>query len=372
MNSVRGNYVRPSAAHTWIICSGSIDMRAKFPEAPDEADSEVTEDGTACHWLASETWEGRVLQEGTIAPNGRVLTEEMFDAVDVYHGVLNSWQGVHAVCEQHIPIPRIMQGMWGTPDAFAYNPDTKTLYIADLKFGFRFVEVWDNYQLICYACGLMDHLGLTWADTNIVFTIVQPRSFHREGPVRTWKTTANDILPHVMALSVAANQPTMYTPNPGCYDCPGRHECSAYHNSALQACEVSYGGGTTHELSPAAIGAMLRLLNDADRKITGLKTGLSVQAEAMIASGVTIPGWQVAPTFAREAWIAGAEVHLMTLAEKYYGNPTITKPPKLITPNQARKLLPTDVVAMYAHKPSTGVKLTPVSTLDARKAFDNK
>lgn len=344
-------------------------MRAMFPDAPDEADSEVTEDGTACHWLAAEIWDGRFPQEGTLSANGRVLTDEMFDAVDMYHNVLRAWPNCVAVCEKYVPIPRILKGFGGTPDAWAYNPDTRTLYIADLKFGFRFVEVWENLQLICYACGLIDMLQLDWRNTNIVFTIVQPRARHREGPVRHWKTTAEGILPFVTMLALSIVAPVQFVPNPGCYDCPGRHVCSAYQNAAYRAMEVAYGGGTVHELDDAALGAELKLLKDAEKKLAGRISGLEVQAEAVLRSGRGVPGWRLLATFARETWREGTEGQLLTLAEKYYGV-NIAKPPKLITPNQARKLLPTDIVALYAHKPSTGVRLTKADPLEARKAFE--
>jgi hypothetical protein len=366
----RAEAIRPSGAATWNVCSGSIEMRSMFPDAPDEADSEVTEDGTACHWLAAETWENRFQSEGTLAPNGRVLTDEMFDAVDMYHGVLRSWPGVVAVCEKYVPIPRILQGFGGTPDAWAYNPDTCTLYIADLKFGFRFVEVWDNLQLICYACGIMDALRLDWARTNIVFTIVQPRARHKDGPVRVWKTTGDAILPHVTMLALAATRATQYVPNPGCTDCPGRHICVAYQNAALRAVEISYGGGNTHELNPPALGAELRLLKDAAKKLEGRISGLEVQAESLLRKGTPVPGWTLSATYARETWREGSEAELLTLAEKYFGGVTITKPAKLVTPNQARQVLPKDIVAMYAHKPSTGVRLTKADPYAAHKAFD--
>lgn len=346
-------------------------MRAMFPDAPEEADSEVTEDGTACHWLASEVWDGRFHAEGSLAPNGRVLTEEMYLAVDDYHGVLRSWPGVAAVCEQYIQIPRILQGFGGTPDAWAYNPDTKTLYVSDLKFGFRFVEVWENWQLICYACGLIDLLGLSWDDTNIVFTIVQPRSRHKDGPIRTWKTTAQEILPFVMTLAAAAVAAIRYVPNPGCFDCPGRHVCVAYQNAALRAFEVSYGGGAVYELEPAALGAELRLLKDAEKKIQGRISGLEVQAENLVRKGIPVKGWVLSASYARETWRDGADVELRTLAEKFYGNVEITKPAKLKTPNQLRQLLPASVVSIYAHKPSTGVRLTKQDPFEARKAFQD-
>lgn len=369
----RAVHIRPSSAATWSVCSGNIDMRAMFPEAPDEADSEVTEDGTACHWLASEVWEhGYSVPEGSLSPNQRVITEEMYSAVDMYHTVLRSWPGVLAVCEKYVPIPRIMQGFGGTPDAWAYNPDTNTLYIADLKFGFRFVEVWENLQLICYACGLIDMLGLDWNNVNICMTIVQPRSRHKDGPVRTWNTTGMGVLPFVMMLALAAKSPTTYTPNPGCFDCPGRHVCVAYQNAAMRALEVSYAGGNVHELEPAALGAELRLLKDAAKKLEGRISGLEVQAESLLRSNRVVPGWVLSATYARETWKEGADVVLTTLAEKYFGGVEVSKPPKLKTPNQVRQLLPPSIVAPFAHKPSTGVRLTKQDPYEARKAFQNK
>lgn len=346
-------------------------MRVMFPDAPDEADSEVCEDGTACHWLAAEIWEGTWTNPAhAIAPNGRVITDEMHGAVDMYHSVLTSWQGVDAICEKYVPIPRILEGFGGTPDAWAYNPDTNTLYIADLKFGFRFVEVWENLQLICYACGLIDMLGLNWTTTKIVMTIVQPRSSHRDGPVRTWNTTAAEILPFVMHLRVMASSPSIYMPNPGCGDCPGRHRCMAYQNAALRALEVSYGGGSVHELSPAALGTELRQLKDAAKKLEGRISGLEMEAESLIRKGTPVQGWGLNASYARERIREGCEVELLTLAERYFGGVQISKPVKLITPNQMRKVLPPAIVALYAEKPSTGVRLTKLDPYEARKAFD--
>lgn len=345
-------------------------MRAMFPLAPEEADTEVTEDGTACHWLAAEVWSKRFPQEGSLSPNGRVLTDEMFDAVDMYHDVLRSWPNVVPVCEQQIPIDRILQGMKGTPDAWAYNPDKRRLYIADLKFGFRFVEVWENWQLICYACGLLDLLQISDQDVTVEFVIVQPRSHHRDGPVRKWCVRASDLRAHINVLANAAAAATKYVPNPGCGDCPGRHACVALQNSALTALEVAYGGDP-HELAPAALGDELRRLKEAAKRIEARVTGLETQADALLRKGTMIPGWVLAASYARETWREGTEAEVMTLAKQYF-NVDIAKPAKPITPNQARKLLPSNIVAVYAHKPSTGVRLTKQDPYESQKAFANE
>lgn len=362
----RAEHLRPSSASTWVVCSGNIDMRAMFPEAPDEADTEVTEDGTACHWLAHEIWQGIFPKEGDLSPNGRVLTDEMFDAVDMYHDVLRAWPNVVPVCEQYVPIPRIVAGFGGTPDAWAYNPDKKRLYIADLKFGFRFVEVWENWQLICYACGLLDLLQLDDQEVSIEFVIVQPRCSHHDGPVRHWCVRASDLRAHINILTNQATAATKYVPNPGCGDCPGRHACTALQNSALTALEVAYMGDP-YELDGAALGDELRRMKAAAKKLDARITGLETQADAMLRKGTVIPGWVLAASYARETWQQGTEAQIIALG-KLQGV-DVTKPVKAITPAQARKILPASMVAMFAHKPSTGVRLTKQDPYEAKKAF---
>ncbi len=372
----RAEYLRPSSAATWVLCGGNVAMRAAFPSAPDEADNEVCEDGTACHWLAAEIYEGRMPAEGSLAPNGRVITEEMFEAVDMYHEEIFSWTNVVPVVEQPVDCSVIYEGMRGTPDVWAYNPDKRRLYIADLKFGFRFVEVWENWQLIIYAAAILELLFPDRADYDdqtitIEFAIVQPRSFHRAGPVRKWCVKASDLRAYVTILKhaahVAMQDNPMCTPNPGCGDCPGRHACMTYQHAAYTALEQSYDS-VPLELSPAALGKELTVLKTALKRIEGRISGLEVQAESQLRNGKSIPGWILAPTFARETWQEGKDADVLTL-EKYFPGVTLRKPAKAITPAQARKVIPKDVVSLYAHKPSTGVRLTKQDPLEAKKAF---
>lgn len=369
----RVKFIRPSAAATLVVCHGYAAMREAYPDAPDEADTDIREDGTACHWLASEVWEGRYPEEGSLSPNFRVLDESMFDAVDMYHDVLRSWPA-RANVEMEIAINRIIEGMRGTPDAWAYDPATRTLYIADLKYGFRFVEVWENWQLICYAAGLLESLGidgLAEQFVTVVFTIVQPRSNHRDGPVRHWRVKASDLRPQINILHNAAHAALASiappcTPNPGCGDCPGRHACVALQNSALTALEQSYAG-LPLELPLPAVGDELRRLKEAAKRMEARITGLEEQAEHALRKGAVIPGWGLSPTYARETWQEGAAEKVMALGQ-YFGV-NLAKPAKPVTPAQARKLIPTNIVAMFAHKPSTGVKLTKVDPFEAKKRF---
>jgi hypothetical protein len=348
-------------------------MRAAYPVASEEADDEVREDGIACHWLAAEIHAGHIPKLNSLSPNNRVLTEEMFDACDEYLGVINSWSAVGPFVEESIDCSVIVEGMSGTPDAWAFNAVTRTLYIADLKFGFRFVEVWENWQLVCYIAAILEKLnisGLEDQHITVHATIVQPRSFHRDGTVRTWTVKASDLRAQINVLRSAAAKAIApnpeCTPNSGCGDCPARHACTALQNSALRALETAYAG-IPLELSPAAVGDELRRLKDAAKKLDARITGLESQAEALLRAGKVVPWWSLESSYGRERWRDGVEDYVLTLGRLYKQD--LAKPLQPISPTQARKLLPAELVAAYAHKPSTGVRLTKLDPFAAKKKF---
>lgn len=363
-------FLRPSAAHTWIVCNGYVKMRSFYPEEPEEADTEIREDGTACHWLAAEVHAGRFHELGSTSPNGRTLDDSMFDAVDEYLDVLRSWQGVEVYVERSIDCSEIYPGMSGTPDAWAYNATTNTLYIADLKYGFRFVEVWFNWQLLCYIASLIALLRLDDRTLTVVATIVQPRSNHRDGPVRTWRVRASDLRPYINDLKHAANAAMLNdpicTPNPHCNDCPARHACVALQNSALIALEQSYAG-VPLELDAVAAGDELRRLKAAGKRLDARVTGLESQVEGMLRNGVTVPQWGLETTFARTRYRDGMEQAVINLGQ--YFNVNLAALPKPINVGAFKKLVPANVYAAFTHKPSTGVRLTQSDPLQATKKF---
>ena len=101
----RQAYLRPSSAAIWSKCHGYAALNAALgTEYVEETDNEIREDGTACHWLAAELWEGRSVTPGTLSPNGREITEEMLYAVDDYHVLLRSWNATDITIEKLVPV----------------------------------------------------------------------------------------------------------------------------------------------------------------------------------------------------------------------------------------------------------------------------
>lgn len=366
--------LRPSAAAIWRVCQGYVAMIAAYPESDDpEADNDVREDGTACHWLAEEMWHGREHAVGTLSPNNRVITDEMHDAVEMYHHALRAPQRQWDM-EWHIEAPVnckwFAPGMKGTADAWGYKPGW--LRVVDLKYGFAFVEVWENPQLIIYAWSIAQDLQLP--DTDMVeFTIVQPRSYHRDGQVRTWHCKVGDLLPYAEGLRSAARNAlspaSKCVPNPGCTNCAARHACVALQQSSMVALEQAYAS-VPFEMEPAAVASELTRLKEGAKRMEARITGLEGQAEAMLRDGAVIPGWELSASMGRTRWIDGAQERILALGD-YYGV-DVAAPRTPLSPTKAKTLLPEKVIAMYTHRPSTGVKLVKQDKYAAAKAFSNQ
>lgn len=368
----RQAYLRPSSAAVWSKCVGYAALNAALgTEFVEETDNEIREDGTACHWLAAEVWEQRRVELGAVSPNGREITEEMFYAVDEYHALLRSWS-VPVTLEQLVPVSRFFPGVAnGTPDAWGYNPILSLLHVADLKYGFRPVEVWRNAQLIVYACTLVCLLSEQGhAPQHVQLTICQPRCAHREGTTRSWTVSVRE-LGELGALLAAAAQ-ACYAPNPPCTvgpqcrNCPGAYGCRTLQAAAGSGIEISYDA-TPFELNEQQLGYELSRLMQAQQHIEHRINGLSMQAESLIRKGKRVPAFELGRKATRWRWRSGNEPIIKRLGELF--GVDVMQEPKLKTVAKLRDAFPVDVQAMYAEKPDGELTLRMVDPNEAIKKF---
>lgn len=372
MSSARVIYLRPSAAHTWKRCAGYAAIMTAIKALPDTADNTVREDGTATHWWCAETWHGRHVAVGAMSPNGRELTEELTRGGQEYLDVIGAW-GYPAFTRVESPLPtgRIFPGTQdGTPDAYRVT-DSPIGYLADLKMGFRLVEVWRNDQLVVYGWTLFclfAHLE------ELVLTIVQPRAAHRDGTVRTWRVTREEMRPLAEALQVAAlnahADDPMCTVSDACGNCGASHACTTSQAAGYAGMDVSYDV-TPHELPDNELAYELAQLQRAAAHMEHRITGLSAQAESIIRNGRRVPGFELARKATRFRWpeerraeveqigrLLGVEVH---------------EPPKLKSPAKLRDAIPgLNVEAMYAEKPTGELALKAVDPEAALRAFTHR
>lgn len=359
--------IAPSSLHITAHCAGWIKNASLLPLLPR---TEEQLEGDAAHWvsLTMALWpnleEPMNLLVGTTAPNGVEVTDEMLDGGFLY---LDALEGRPGIGESTVPITRIHETRcWGSPDWWQWSAATKTLRVVDYKFGFKFVEVWENWQLIAYAAGLMEFLGLSDSEVILELVIVQPRSYHRDGPIRTWRCSATKIRSQVNILNSQAHE-ALESENPTtksgdhCLQCAARVGCTTYQKSVGAILDFV---GVAEPLlqTPGDIGRELRLVQDARERLKGRQTGLEAMAEQMIRSGQAVPFYGLESSAGRLKWLDGVSVdEVEGMVQALVPGKTALKPAALITPTQTKALLPKagkDVIDAYANRPPGAMKLT--------------
>lgn len=367
-------FLPPSGAAAWVQCPQWPTMNALFPQQP----TQDTLEGEASHWAFAEILRGHAVAVGQIAANGVTLNEEMIEGAELFVDVVDEklrecglTRG-HLAVEQFMACSSIHVKNGGTPDAFFYAPEMGRLVILDYKFGHRFVEVFENWQLMDYAAAALEGFGVNGLQDQhlfVEFIIVQPRNYDRAGPVRTWEVRASDLRPYFNKLRNAAEAACMEKPvsipNDECRDCPGRHACVALQREAYRAADQSFNT-TPAELPEAALSRELQMLKMALKRLEARVNGLEETAEARIMAGQIIPGFAVERTPGRLKWNVPPE-EVIALGLLFQKN---LEKHDVVTPTQAKKLgIDETVIKAYASTTLGAPKLVPVSLTEARKVF---
>lgn len=381
--------LRLSHAGEWVRCAAFVRMN-RTPQAAvldGAADHTVREEGTAMHWVAQM----HMLPDaalygvagdstvrpgvGAVAPNGVTITDELYDGAMFYCDVLDSYHAQWFI-EQQLAAPSIHPKCGGTPDAYCIGATQyhNVLVVADLKGGYRPVDVFPNWQLIGYTSAIIDANRDTLDDADeIEFVIVQPRVYHRSGPVRKHCMRIGDLAPYIESLRVAASIATgehaHAVAGPQCDNCAARASCSVCHAAGMRALEVA-GEPDVHDLSVVALDYEMQRLEDAARMIEARLTGLQAQAVHLIRRGAVLPSYTMESGSGRLAWIDDTAEQSAIAMGDLLGK-DIRKPAKAITPLQAMKQLPKEFVEQYARRNRGEQKLVRFDRNAAIKAFSH-
>ena len=358
----------PSSASRRKACAGSRKMETLYPQ-PD--DTPASSEGTAAHWAASELLSGRTVDSGQIAENGIMLTDEMIDAATMYADTVLA-VALSPVVEERVDISYINEQCWGTPDAWAFTPETATLHLWDFKYGHRFVDVFENWQLIEYAAGILERIqvdGITDNFINVVMTIVQPRCYVGGSPVRSWKVRAVDLRGYFNSARMfeerAMSDDAQLTVSSECRDCSARHACPALQRASYADMNIA-AEAVPFDLPPEALGTELRYLQSAIATLSARATSLEEQALSAIRQGVSIPHFTAQHGMGRERWIK-PEPEVIAMGELMGVKLGVTK---LVTPNQAIKAgMDAELVRSFTEKPRGELKLVADDGSKARKIF---
>lgn len=370
--------LRLSHAADWVRCAAfrRMNLTPQAAVIENAADNTIREEGTAMHWVAECMLDNLPVMHGvgSIAPNGVEITEELFDGAEFYVDVLESYELMPWRIEEQLHARRIHEQCGGTPDAYGHDLFKPKVVVPDFKGGFITVEVFPNWQLIGYAAAILD-ANPEWEcdDLEFEFVIVQPRAYHRAGPVRRVTVSIAQVRPYWdamrLAASIAMGEYAQAVSGPQCDNCAARASCSVAHRAAGRAMEVS-GEPDVHDLPVAAIDYELQRLAQAKAIIEARITGLEAQAMYMIRNGSQFPSFQIERGEGRLNWIdADAEQQAIAIGDMMGVN--LRKVAKAITPLQAMKQLPKEFVDQYARRNPGAAKLVKFDGTAAVKAFSH-
>ena len=357
----------PSGLARVVACPGSYNLIRASRAAGltlDEDDTDASREGTAAHEVAARLAEhGELMPVGSLASNGVAVTEEMIEGAELWADTLAPYAG--GDFEKSIECMYVHRDCYGTPD-YAYGPLDGTLYVADYKFGHRYVSAFENWQLIAYTIGRMPSYLPT---VRVILQIVQPRSYHRDGPIREWVLSGYELRDYagiLHAACAAAEQPdAQCVTGSQCYQCPARTSCEAALHMEQSALYLS-GSTIPLDASNEAKAVRLHQIRRASDHLKQMESGISESLTDAIRRGASVPGFTLKAGSGREGWTRPVEevVALGACMGVELGKPAV------ITPNQARKAgIPADVVAGYSERSAGSVALVEDDGSVARRVF---
>lgn len=377
-----------SSAKRWTHCPASIRLGKGIPRKS----SVYAAEGTAAHALAEMCLLGRAraaddylganidTEDGTFE-----VTQEMAEGVQLYvDTVLKDLAATpNAVfdVESQFDLGWLYDGLFGTNDA-CVGEHFGLLRVYDLKYGRGVpVEVEHNEQLMYYGLGAA--YGREYNEVELV--VVQPRAFHKDGPVRRWRTSiealtawGQDVL--LPAAKATEDPDSRVEAGDWCRFCPAQPICPEIRKAALTAIQAEFdddflpvaGKAVTLpdplELNAEAIGRTLGLLDVLEPWIKAVRE----TAKDMLSQGKAVPGWKlVAGKKGNRRWIetkSEAEI----AAELFEIGGDIYQPRKLRSPAQIEKLFPSkkaakEALANLVEQPEGAPAMVP--DYDARPAI---
>jgi Protein of unknown function (DUF2800) len=369
--------VAPSGLHLTMECAFSLLAQLM---APPVEESHEEKEGTAAHWHALQWASGNKIPIGQKFKSGGVEWEvdrDMATGSQMYanEAVL---AGASSRFEDPVSVPDIHPQCHGTPDYWRYMPEFKHLKVIEYKYGHRYVDAFENWQLIAYALGVIRRLNIPM-DAKVTLVIVQPRCYFKTGNYgQEWVTTVAELFTYVARIvaqvTLALNPNAPARTGKHCMDCKARHLCGTLQRGAMHVVEFT-GVGDIVELDNEALGTEARILLEAKELLDARLEGLKVQIEATMRGSDTVPGksvpyWMMTPGRSLLKWNEGVTVDQIRLLGMAAGGVTTVHPPKPITPTQAKDAGVAEALVMaYATRQPAGLSLKPATTETTRKIF---
>lgn len=326
-----GNHalLSPSAAEKWMGCPGSLLLEKGEPDTS----SEYADEGTAAHFLASEsltsgnhpaTYIGRMIAVGTYGDDLQHYTgwekdspldfkgshfavgADMEAPVNTYVQAVRKYaEGGALFIEQRLPITT-----WtgepdaaGTSDAVVLTADGE-LIVVDLKYGMgELVSPENNKQLMIYALAAYEEFSLVGDIKSVRLVIHQPRVHHapQEWPVSLERLSAfgAEVQLRAKAALECYNEghEILAPSDSACRWCKAKHKCPALDKLVTETVGASFDdltktdvvGGLATATGPVDLAQKLAACDLIEKWIKAVRG----KVEAELFAGREVPGYKL-------------------------------------------------------------------------------
>lgn len=359
-----------SSYHQWRECPACV----KFCENLPNKSSVYAEEGTLAHDLASQ-----VLLK-TFNTHWPPKFPDMAAAVNVYieHiDTLRAQKPDFEAVEQKFNLSKYHKDLFGTADYVCYYAETKTLHVVDYKHGAGVaVEVFDketgegNDQLMYYGLGALHENQ--FPISKIVLTVVQPRCYHVDGPVRSWSCTPLVMLDYAADLidnALKTEDPkAIFKTGDHCRWCRGQATCPEASKTANAVATAVFDPVLSYD--PQKLSDTLSKLDQVEAWCKSVRSFAYSEAEA----GRVPPGFKLVDKRANRKWIEAVVLKPELITEKM---PKLTldkiTATNIVGITMVEKYLDyteKKVLAQFTGKEASGKKLVPVN--DDRPKVESK
>ena len=375
-----------SSAERWMNCSGSSALIAAF-DLPETDEPSYRREGIAMHEAAADclardidTWEivGETYYNTVIDPPMASAIQDYLDRVRPSIDRERGFHGQQFFIEAKLAAPEIHEQMFGSVDfgALVSTAIAKLMQnlpimattcgfldITDLKGGEGIVvDPEDNPQMKYYAFMLIaTHYDTLDDDFPVRLTIVQPRAFSHEGPIRDWWTTVGDIKRWVARELLPAMNSTddELVAGKWCRFCPAKLACPLL--VSLFKAANCYDPKEVIDLSAEALGLSYQ-------KTEGVKfymKALEDEVYRRMMAGTPVPKTKLVnkkanrvfpPSVTEKVEGKDVEISIEKAIQSRFGAEAFTKP-EIKSPAELEKLgaKAKEFVKEFAYMPTTGL-----------------
>lgn len=346
-----------SKIHRVIACPASA--RLEELAGPDQAGPHAVE-GTVAHHIGETCLRTRGRDKALatflgVTVEGVKVTQEMLDAVKVYvdwgENIMATAPDAKVLLEHQVTLSSLNppEPMRGSADFIAVIKSLRLLVVGDYKHGKgHVVEVKGNKQTRYYALATL--LTLPPEDVagidKVQMTIIQPRAYHPDGPIRSETIGVEELLDFADEVLQAARaaQDANAPANPGehCLFCRAASYCPAKGNQALAIAQEEF----TAERLPAVdtlpietVAAMLAQIEPKLELVEDWVKGARKALQEKLEAGDAVPGYKLVAKRATRVWSDPEKVKAWAVLDAGLAEKDIYTTPELISPAQMEKLV---------------------------------